>query len=427
MQQQRIAASAVVLCLRTPPNIELGFDWRTFEVPEHFEGFKGVSPGIHFLYFSTSNVMRSGIFFEAASRQVIIFGWNSKEEFFQLVEIVDNTELWHQLQYNVHLAIIPPETDREWKRQSNYLTKDLLQNLNLSIFSHVQPGQVDELYGNLANNGSVVPGYSLDNVRTPIFTPIPSERRANIHSTPEEITKFNMDATQRLESLLEHYNYLTNSCADVDYSDKHLSRGEYLLLGEQQVSFILFMLLFSLPGLEQWKKLTDLLCSCDDMLRTHAHLFSVFTRNLRFQLEAAPCDLFTDELSADNFLRGALEKLFDVADESTFLDAPLKRNIEKLKNVVIANFGWCFREGKTFFSMNDSLEDEPTYVPYESCAIYLSDDSRVPPVGTSSTESLSKTMSRAVNEVRSLESSEFQFRKQSLQNALDSVNPDILP
>ncbi|EME31819.1 mRNA splicing factor (ISS) [Galdieria sulphuraria] len=371
--------------------------------------------------------MRSGIFFEAFSRQLIIFGWDSDEECFRLVEIVDNTELWRQSQFNVHLALVPPEADREWKRQSSYLTKELLHKLNLKVFSQVQPGQVDELYGSLANDSNSVAGYTSNTVRTPIFTPTPSERRASNHSTPEEITKFNMDATQRLDTLLEHYRNLANDCEEHDYADKYLWREEYLLLGEQQVSFILFMLLFSLPGLEQWKKLTDLLCSCDDMLFSRAHLFSIFTRNLRFQLEAAPCDLFTDELSVDNFLRGSLEKLFDVADETSSLDASLKKHIEKLKDMVIANFGWCFREGKTFFSMDDNLEDEPTYVPYEKCATYLSNDSEVQPDGKSSTESLSKTMSRTFNEIRSVESSDFQSRKQNLQKALDSVNPHILP
>jgi len=420
--QQRLSTSAVVVCLRTPPNIEIGFDWRTFQVPQHFEGFKGVSPGIHFLYSSASNIIRSGIFLEAGPRQVIVFTWNSNEECFQFVETVDNIEVWRQSQYNVHLAIIPPEADKEWKRQSSYVSKELLEKLNLSVFAHIQPGQVDELYGNLSYNTGAVVRYISNSARTPVFTPIPTERRAKNCSTPEQITKFNMDATQRVESLLAYYTNLENGCTE--NREENLRKGEYLLLGEQQVSFVIFMLLFSLPALEQWKKLTDLLCSCDDMMHTHPHFFSAFARNLRFQLEAAPCDLFTDELSADNFLRGALEKLFDVADESASLDSSLKRNIERLKSFVVSNFGWFFREGKVFFSMEDNLEDEPVYVPYESCASYLPDDSK--DVGLANTESPSKAMSRAVNERRSVESRDFQSRKQSLQQALDSVSREEL-
>lgn len=57
-------------------------------MPQHFEGFKGVSPGIHFLYSSASNIIRSGIFLEAGPHQVIVFTWNSNEECFQFVEVL---------------------------------------------------------------------------------------------------------------------------------------------------------------------------------------------------------------------------------------------------------------------------------------------------------------------------------------------------
>lgn len=335
--------------------------------------------------------------------------------------------MWRQSLYNVHLAIIPLEADKEWKRQSSYITKQVLEMLNLNVFFTVQPGQVDELFGSLQSDNNSVVCYHPDNFRRPMFTSIPNERRSDSTATPEQITKFNMDATQRLEKLLEYYRNLASNHSEQNCIDRNIYRDEQLLLGEQQVSFILFMLLFSLPGLEQWKKLTDLLCSCDDMLHTRPCLFSVFTRNLRFQLETAPCDLFTDELSADNFLRSALEKLFDTADESSSLDASLKRNIERLKSFVISKFGWSFREGKIFFSTDGSLDDEPTYVPYESCASYLSTELEVEQHGASSTESLSKARSRAVNSLRSAESNDFQSRKQSLQQALDSVSPNMLP
>ena len=50
------------------------------------------------------------------------------------------------------------------------------------------------------------------------------------------------------------------------------------LLGELQLSFVLFVSLSSLRGFRHWQALSALLCRCGDALATDPALFTAFIR-----------------------------------------------------------------------------------------------------------------------------------------------------
>lgn len=50
------------------------------------------------------------------------------------------------------------------------------------------------------------------------------------------------------------------------------------LLGELQLSFVLFVSLSSLGGFRHWQALSALLCRCGDALKTDPSLFTAFIR-----------------------------------------------------------------------------------------------------------------------------------------------------
>ncbi|CAN0547954.1 unnamed protein product, partial [Ectocarpus sp. 8 AP-2014] len=50
------------------------------------------------------------------------------------------------------------------------------------------------------------------------------------------------------------------------------------LLGELQLSFVLFVSLSSLGGFRHWQALSALLCRCGDALKTDPALFTAFIR-----------------------------------------------------------------------------------------------------------------------------------------------------
>jgi hypothetical protein len=63
-----------------------------------------------------------------------------------------------------------------------------------------------------------------------------------------------------------------------------------------QLSFVLFLQLLSMEGLEQWKRLIGLLCHCRVATATRAPLFVGLSRVLFTQLKAVPDDFFEDEV-----------------------------------------------------------------------------------------------------------------------------------
>lgn len=86
---------------------------------------------------------------------------------------------------------------------------------------------------------------------------------------PEEVTQNNMDGSARALQIL----------------GARFAGAWSELLAELQLSFLLFLLLASLPGLEEWKAGVCLLCSCGELMRSQPDNMAEFVRVLRRQLE----------------------------------------------------------------------------------------------------------------------------------------------
>ncbi|CAN0368646.1 unnamed protein product, partial [Hapterophycus canaliculatus] len=112
-------------------------------------------------------------------------------------------------------------------------------------------------------------------------------------AAPEDVTKRNMDGSEFLRRLI---------ASDFD--------GSWVeLLGELQLSFVLFVSLSSLGGFRHWQALSAQLCRCGDALKTDSALFTAFIRMLHAHLKLVPEDFFDVELSKDNFLVSCLSVL----------------------------------------------------------------------------------------------------------------------
>eukprot|EP00904_Undaria_pinnatifida_P000491 jgi/Undpi1/10442/HiC_scaffold_29.g12892.m1 len=110
---------------------------------------------------------------------------------------------------------------------------------------------------------------------------------------PQRLTKINMDGSEALRGLIAS-----------------TFRGAWTeLLGELQLSFVLFVSLSSLRGFRHWQALSALLCRCGDALATDPALFTAFIRMLHAHLKLVPEDFFDVELSKDNFLVPCLSAL----------------------------------------------------------------------------------------------------------------------
>lgn len=88
------------------------------------------------------------------------------------------------------------------------------------------------------------------------------------------------------------------------------------LLGELQLSFILFMFLYSQPALEHWKLLVYTICYSENVLLNELPFAPIFIKTLYAQLNFCPDDFFDNELSRDNFLRPSLSALFSALNSA---------------------------------------------------------------------------------------------------------------
>ena len=154
-----------------------------------------------------------------------------------------------------------------------------------------------------------------------------------------EITKLNMDKTEILEYIVK-----CNTENGSNWDE---------ICGEIQYSFIQFFIGQSVQALEQWKKMVDLLCHCDQIIETKPNFYSKFLQTLYFQLNQLPNDWFKDEISKSNFLNHSLQSLFEIISEST-LTSQIQKHIEEIKSLLKTKFD-------KKFELNNS-ESAPMFV-----------------------------------------------------------------
>eukprot|EP01034_Spumella_vulgaris_P021741 gene21741-27795_t len=148
--------------------------------------------------------------------------------------------------------------------------------------------------------------YFRDLAKTACFVDLEGAEAALLESVPRDasrpakLTSMMMDKSQLLEHLI----------ASV-YGGKYEN-----LLGELQLSFMLFMLLYSYPALQHWKSLVNAICSSEAFLTRHVDVTAAFMKVFYSQLSFSPVDFFESELSKDNFLRPVVLSLFSSLDGS---------------------------------------------------------------------------------------------------------------
>ena len=156
------------------------------------------------------------------------------------------------------------------------------------------------------------------------YTKIPEQKYPS-GASPAEITKFNMDSTFQLETIIKDR-----------YSENPLG-----ILGEVQFAFICFLIGQNYDSFEHWKWLVHIICTSDEALQTHAKLFIDFIGVLHFQIREIPEDFFVDIVSQNNFLTVTLQEFFANL-ESQEVDATLRSRGLKFRQHLTEKFKWDF-------------------------------------------------------------------------------------
>ena len=162
------------------------------------------------------------------------------------------------------------------------------------------------------------------------FTKIPKQKWPD-GASPMEITKYSMDHSYVLESVLKSEAYKGFSLA---------------ILGEIQFSFTCFLIGQVYDGFDQWKGLVHLLCFSDEALANHVQLYDQFITMLHFQIREIPEDFFVDIISRNNFLTTTLQVFFsnlsNLEDQNQDDIKALKKKGDNFRKHLEKKFQWDF-------------------------------------------------------------------------------------
>ncbi|CAG8676543.1 2159_t:CDS:2 [Cetraspora pellucida] len=348
---------AFLLFLNAPEGLEFGIDYNSWQTGPRFKGVKLIPPGLHFVYYSTSDKsgtsgLRSGFFKFYESKEVVIKYWDPQIEDVKKDDETDSEQIEHlkldMREFDPFLGTYPltPSTDwKKWVNLTNYITYPLISRIlpNEGKMNNVSSSTVDE--DELLN----IKGSSKFQEDIILFTKFDLKKSWRTGAVGEEITKYSQDKSWLLCELLTSI----------------YKNGKFYvcqaILGELQLSFVCLLIGQNFAGFTQWKNLVQLVCLCKESINTYSTtLFSEFLDVLNLQLEECPPDFFRDVISEDNFLSHVLKIL-----GKTISDLPTQSSSTELK-LLRRRFnkfrGFLGQQFRLELSIDDD-EEEGEYAP----------------------------------------------------------------
>ncbi|KAL3665054.1 hypothetical protein V7S43_009688 [Phytophthora oleae] len=322
------AVCGFLVCLDVPTATEFGVDYEVFRTGPKFQGVKFIPLGIHFVLFRSreqEHGIRQGFFVNIERHaQVIVREWSLEKE-----ELgpprpglnVDNLErAVLSFQLDSGLGPYPKQHLKTWQRLSRFISTSVLQRCGVEFGAILLPGDaVEDVATSSKTLDGVIP-YFPDLPRTVRFTALQKTRKDLAAGAR---TAYHFDRSERLEELIE-------TEFGGDWKE---------LIGELQLSFLVFLQLSSLAALEQWKQFIALMCSCERALTTHVLLFLAFIKLFQTQLEQIPEDFFQDEMTSENFVSPCLLSLLELIEDD---DSPaqLRQKAVHLRQLLASRFHW---------------------------------------------------------------------------------------
>lgn len=289
-----------------PPSFDFGIDCMNYETRPDFRGVSMVPAGLHFVYWGTGMGSRQGCFLFFEKDEIIVKSWDSVVEDLLPTHSLSEWSLSNLIaaihcgELDGNLGPYPFETLNSWQNLSNYISLPALALVGIGPHTPVFPGDLEELPANQRAERDLqsVQPYFPNAARVAQFCDIKNMERRFLETHQfqdrSQLSQFHLERSDLLAHLLStHY------------------QSWEALLGELQISFLLFMLIYSHPALQHWKSLVYLISSSERILLLHPHFTCGFLRTFYEQLHYSPDDFFETELSRDNFLRPVLSSLFE--------------------------------------------------------------------------------------------------------------------
>ena len=315
---------SVLIIPDVPLGLDFGIDCMSFETGPKFRGISMIPQGLHFVYHSTGMAARQGFFFRAGASDVVVRQWDSFEEHICSTNTLSDepmSTLMLQLrmgELNSSLGPYPVAEYHIWQNLSCFILENVLLRASCPVAEIIYPSESNDLatlnIPNGANASNKVNKFAKES--TEKDRSLLQGNFAQFVNVVEAEVKLRDDINASDRDQESRTLMLTSLYIDKSSIIEHLVQTEYgcsweNILGEMQLSFLLFLLIFCYDALEHWKKLVDTICRSERALLSKPDFTSAFMRILYEQLNFAPADFFANELSKDNFLRPAISCLFD--------------------------------------------------------------------------------------------------------------------
>ncbi|KAH9524957.1 a1-alpha2 repression [Bulinus truncatus] len=339
------------LLIDFPEGSEFGIDYNSWQTGLRFKGIKMIPPGIHFIYYSSVNKEgtvgpRSGFFYDFSAKEFVVGRWDKVKEEINFNSVTNDEFQSYQSNkedLDKFLAAYPYEKYKQWISLSSHITKDLVNLLNPDIgiihsfnqfeseASTTQSRQEEavkitekSIESEEAKQKRKLPKLKALQGTSIKYTIIPKKKYPE-GSTPEIISKYNMDSSYALEFVLA----------------ERFEGDIYKLLGEIQYAFVCFFIGQNYDSFEQWKKLVHLLCTSSDAILKYPNAYMDFITVIHFQIREIPSDFFVDIVTCHNFLTVTLHELFQnlLSDN---VDSKLKKKGINFQKHLTEKFHWDF-------------------------------------------------------------------------------------
>jgi A1 cistron-splicing factor AAR2 len=358
-----------VLFLNVPAKSSVGIDMTIYTTGERFQGFKMVPPSIPHLVHWASNedAVRASLIVSVDPGGAVVFRWNLLKEIMEIAAIIsangesslpggiscedDNEALAFaaaakRMALDANLGQYPLEHLSHWKRLTSHVTAESIERVR--PIGGIIYADADSNFNITLEAALGTEGISEKLIKNKFAKAPPSLHFSSIlgcgqKSKPSHRTKYAIDTSFALVRLCRDLLKLGVPENDVANS----------IIGELQLSFILFLVGQSFSALEQWKRLVDVLCRSEDILigkfnlgdveneREHldasdilaikisskSHFFTDAFSIIQSQVSEIPTD--TPELTADSFL----VKTFSSLSRTLSHSATLKQSLSTEEGV----------------------------------------------------------------------------------------------
>ena len=305
-----MASSGAILVITDPPvGLDFGIDAMSYTTGPDFRGVSLIPGGLHFVYHSTGLGARQGFFLRCGGGDLIVRSWDPASEEITAKNVLNEAQVdtlaadIKRGDLNANLGPYPFDQHRSWKNLSNFISDLVLEKADCLPGVMILPGDMDDIQTAPKSVLHAVKPYFPDTARVARFSDIKAVEASMRESILSDVSA--VDKGQRLSSLHLDRSAIVRKLVLTYHDGRLLS-----LLGELQLSFLLFLVLYSHPALQYWKACIDLLCNSEELLCREGQFTQYFLRALYEQLNFLSEDFFEDELSKDSFLVPAMSALF---------------------------------------------------------------------------------------------------------------------